>query len=183
MVTHVGLLMMIMKKMMMMIFCHKFGHKRGIFLPHGFLFLQRLIFIRLTICVVLWISFSMWFLPARRRIKAHRLVSWTCVLSFKSLTQTSPCLLCSPRSPKRSLFIRFPDKDCVQYTFRISSLHATCCASPSPIWSPLAPIFASVWILKLPIMQFLPGFYIFSCPDPNTLTSLLLSRSSVPALL
>ena len=125
-------------------FCHKFRHKRSIFLPHDFLLLQRLIFTRLTICVVLWIALPMWFLPARRRIKAHRLVSWTCVLSFKSMAHSNPCLLCSPTSPKRSLFIKFSDKGCVQYAFRISSLHATCCASPSSIWSALAAIFASL---------------------------------------
>lgn len=84
-----------------------------------FFFYLALFFIRLTICIVLWIAFPMWFLPARRRIKAHRLVSWTCIFSFKSLTHTNPCLLCSPRSPKRSLFIRFSDKDCVQYAFRL----------------------------------------------------------------
>lgn len=54
----------------------------------------------------------------------------------------NPCLLCNPRSSKSSLYITCSDKDCVQYAFRISSLHATCCVSPSSIWSPLAAIFA-----------------------------------------
>ena len=149
--------------MMMMTICHKFGHKRGIFLPHGF-FTAPYSFIRLTICAVLWIAFPIRFLRARWRIKAHKPVSCPCVLSLKSLTPTNPCLECSPRSPKRSLFIKFSDKDCVQNAFRISSLHATCRASPSSICSPLAAIFTSL------CMNFEASHYAVS-------SSLLLFRS------
>lgn len=86
----------------------------------------------------------------------------------------NPCLLCSSRSPKGSLYITCSDKDCVQYTFRISSLHATCCVSPSSIWSTLAAIFAEECMnfeaFHYPVFSSLLYFFSFGSKRSHLLT-------------